>query len=90
VAAIQAEIYSDGANSDVDGTASFIRIVNDGNATAMANVEDEVNLFEFSGFTAASGNMIGAAGNEPTWTGKTNLIRCKVGSTAYYLVAITL
>jgi len=90
-AATQAEVYSDGASTDISGATvySFFRVVNDGNATGVANVDDNIFLFDFSGMTASSGNMIGAAGNEPTWAGKTHKIRCRLpDGTTCYLVAV--
>jgi hypothetical protein len=76
---INAEIWSDGATSDPAGaTLSAIRVVNGGNATGAADVDDDCALLDFSGWTAGSGNMISAVGNEPTWTSKTHQIRCRL------------
>jgi len=91
LAAIQAEIYSDGTASDPDGVTalSFIRVVNDGHADGIADVDDDAFLFDFSGMTAGIGNMISAAGNEPTWTSATHKIRCRLpDGSACYLVAV--
>lgn len=88
---LQAEIYSDGAASDPAGmtTLAFIRILASGNATGIADVDDDANLFSFEGMTAGAGNLISAAGDEPTWTGKTRQIRCKLPSgDPVYLVAV--
>jgi hypothetical protein len=80
-AAIQAEIYSDGASSDVNSRPySALRVVNAGNATGMGTVDTDAFLFDFVGFTPASGAFIGDAGDEPTWTGKTRLVRCRLPS----------
>lgn len=90
-AAVQAEIYSDGANSDPAGmtSLSFIRVCNDGNASGVADVDDDACLFDFAGMTAGSGNMISAAGNEPTWASKTHQIRCRLpDGSLCYLVAV--
>jgi hypothetical protein len=86
IAAIQAEIYSDGANSDTDGATevSFIRVVNDGNADGIADVDDDANLITISGGSIASGNMVQAETDETKFSHK---IRCLVGSTTLYLMA---
>ncbi len=78
-AATQPEIYSDGSASDPTAVAelSFIRCVNGGDATGVGLVDDKAFFVVFSGGAAGSGNMIGAAGNEPTWTAHTFKIRCK-------------
>jgi hypothetical protein len=50
LAAVQAEIYSDGASSDPAGaTMSAFRVVNDGNASGKADVDDDLYLFNFGG-----------------------------------------
>jgi len=82
-AAIQAEIYSDGANSDPAGMTelSFFRVVNGGNATGAADVDDDAYLFSLQGFTGGSGHMFYA--DVPGTLAAS--LRIKVGSTAYYL-----
>lgn len=90
-AAVQAEVYSDGASSDPAGmiTLAMLRVVNDGNASGKADVDDDAVLIEFDGFTAGSGHLLGDVGNEPTWTSKTRLIKCKIeGVGLTYLVAV--
>jgi hypothetical protein len=89
-AATQAEIYADGSSSDISGATkySFIRVVADGDATGKGNIEDNANLFEISTGSNASGNLVGAAGNEPTWTSNTYLIRCDLNGQTAYLVAV--
>lgn len=58
LAAGQIEVWSDGASSDPAGSLlSFLRFVNGGNATGVANVDDDAFLFELSGFTAGSGHL---------------------------------
>jgi hypothetical protein len=66
-----------------------VRLVNDGNATGIAAVDDTAYAFSFSGFTGGSGNVLSAAGNEPTWSSATVKIRCwdETGSRALYLIA---
>ena len=61
------------------------------NATGAAAVEDTAALIQVDGGTNASGNVVGALnGNEPTWTGKTSLIRCRFNGQTVYLVGIQL
>ena len=91
MAAVQAEIWSDGSDSDPGGSTklSFFRVVAGGHADGIADVEDDAALFEFNGFTAASGNMIGANTATEDQLNFTNWvpIRIKIGSTTYYMVA---
>jgi hypothetical protein len=89
-AALQAELYSDGASSTIGGKWACVRLVNGGNATGIAAIDDTAYALSFSGFTGGSGNVIGAAGDEPTWaTGNTVKIRCwdETGNRALYLIA---
>lgn len=86
IAAVQAEIWSDGDDSDTDGCTevSFIRVVNGGNANGIADVDDDANLITINGGTIAAGNMVQADTTETKFSHK---IRCKVGSTTLYLMA---
>ena len=85
-AALQAEIYSDGASSDPGGSTklSYLRCVNDGHADGIADVDDDVNLIEIIGHTIASGNMVVADVDESKMSHK---IRINIGGTTYYLMA---
>lgn len=92
-AALQAEIYSDGASSDISSATAYsaIRVVNSGDATGMATVDTDGYLFDFVGFVPGSTKFLGNLGNEPTWTSKTRLIRCRLpAGTLTNLVAIDL
>jgi len=86
VAAMQAEIYSDGENSDTDGATevSFIRVVNDGHVNGIADVDDDADLLALSGFTIGAGNMVQTETDETKFSHK---IRCNVGGTTLYLMA---
>jgi hypothetical protein len=86
IAAVQAEIYSDGDDSDTDGATevSFIRIVNDGNANGIADVDDDANLITITGGSIASGNLVQAETDETKFSHK---IRCKVHGSTMYLMA---
>jgi len=87
-AVAQLDAWADGAASAVTGNMSFIRATLGGNATGLSAIEDAAYLLSISGGTNASGNMVGAVGNEPTWTSKTHLIRVNLNGTLAYLVAV--
>ncbi len=55
----QAEIWSDGATTDPTGVEylSFLRVVNDGNATGVGRVDDKANLIDLVGGSDATGNV---------------------------------
>jgi len=82
---LMAEIYSDGAASDPDGVTnlSYIQISNGGNASGIADVDDDVNLLSIQGHTVASGNMIVADDDETKFSHKARIV---VGSTPYYIM----
>jgi len=86
IAALQAEIWSDGAASDTDGatSVSFLRVVNGGNASGIADVDDDASLISLTGFTIGSGNMIVADADETKFSHK---IRIDLDGTPYYLMA---
>lgn len=86
IAALQAEIYSDGANSDTDGATevSFLRFVNDGHADGIADVDDDAFLFVLTGGSIASGNVVQTETDETKFSHK---IRVKVHGTTMYLMA---
>jgi hypothetical protein len=84
MAAIQAEINSDGATSDPAGSQlSYIRVVNGGNTTGGADVDDDAYLFDIQGHTIATGNMVAASATEANYS---HSIRARVGSTVVYLM----
>ncbi|MBK7181398.1 MAG: hypothetical protein IPH82_30180 [Chloroflexi bacterium] len=86
MAALQAEIYSDGANSDPGGSTklSYLRCVNDGHANGIADVDDDASLIEIIGHTIGAGNMVVAEVDETKFSHK---IRINIGGTTYYLMA---
>lgn len=86
LAALQAEIWSDGTASDPDGLTelSFIRVVNGGDSNGIADVDDDANLLAISGGSIAGGNMVQAETDETKFSHK---IRCKVHGTTMYLMA---
>jgi hypothetical protein len=85
-AALQAEFYSDGENSDPGGSTklSYLRCVNDGHANGIADVDDDANLIEIIGHTIGAGNMVVADVDETKFSHK---IRINIGGTTYYLMA---
>lgn len=84
LAAVMAEIYSDGDASDPDGLTelSFIRVVNGGSANGIADVDDDAFLLSLQGFSIASGNVIAAKSSAAV----SHTARIKIGSTVYYLM----
>jgi hypothetical protein len=91
-AALNAEIYSAGSTSAVSGVTSLslFRAVLGGDATGAGRVDDKANLITLTGGANGSGNIVGAAGNEPTWTSSTYLIRCNFNGTSIGLVGVAL
>lgn len=86
ISSLQAEIFSDGDDSDTDGATevSFIRVVNAGNANGIADVDDDANLMTIEGGAIAAGNMVQAETDETKFSHK---IRCKVHGSTMYLMA---
>lgn len=90
--ALNAEIYSEGATTAVSGVTSLsaIRVALGGNATGAGRVDDKANLITLTGGANGSGNIVSAAGNEPTWTGATYTVRCNLNGVSIGLVGIAL
>lgn len=86
IAALQAELFSDGDASDTDGATevSFLRIVNGGNANGIADVDDDAFLMSLQGFDINAGNVVQTEVDETKFSHK---IRIKVGNTPMYLMA---
>jgi len=84
------EAYAAGSSTDISGVTqfSFNRFVLGGDATGAGNVEDNAYLFSITGGSNASGNIVGGAGNEPTWTSNTYLVRVDLNGQDAYLVAV--
>lgn len=91
-AALNTEIYSEGASTAVSGVTSLscFRAALSGNATGAAAVDDKANLITLTGGANGSGNIVGAVGNEPTWTSATYLIRCNLNGVSIGLVGVAL
>lgn len=87
-AALQAEIYSDGAASDPAGMTelSLIRLVNDGDGTGKADVDTDAFLFSIQGFTAAGDTTkLLSSVSLAELPASSVALRCKIGATTYYL-----
>lgn len=87
LAAIQAEIYSDGNASDPDGLTelSFIRIVNDTTNDGHDDVDDDAFLFSIQGLAASSGHCYDTTASAATGDAT---LKIKIGdATKYLLVA---
>jgi hypothetical protein len=85
LAAIQAEIYADGSDSDpAGGDYSFLRFVADGHADGIADISTDVFLFSVQGLSAGAdgANTIFRTVAPSTLAAS---LKVKVGSTTYYL-----
>lgn len=92
MAAVQAEIYSDGASSDPGGSTllSFFRAVNDGHANGKADVDDDAVLLEIIGATAGAAHMFATGLTPATVYGNLSAsLKIRVGSTLYYIPLAT-
>lgn len=90
IAPIKAAINSDGAASDPAGSAlSYIQIVNQGNATGMADVDDDADLFDITGHTIGAGNLISAVATAYTVGEITHSARIDIAGTKYYILLST-
>lgn len=83
VAAIQAEIYADGASSDIGGVCALIRGIVDGEATGKATVDGKSFLLDLTATAGAhdSGEMI-VASNSGTITGA---IKVRINGATKYI-----
>ena len=87
LAAIMAEIYSDGAASDPDGVTelSFIRFSNGGDGTGADDVDTDAFLFSLQDFTEASGSLVYE--NTGAVPGNSDgSLKIKVGGSTRYLL----
>lgn len=86
--AVNAAINADGATTDPAGATSlsFIRAVLQGNATGMADVDDDAVLIDLSGMTIGSGNLVEASTTEANYAHSIR-IRLPDGSLGYLMVA---
>ena len=90
LAAVQAEIYADGSSSDIGGTTSYFRVVNDGNATGVGKIDDKAFLLHLAGFTAGAAHMWVTGLTAATVNAATTAaIKINVGGTTYYIPVAT-
>ncbi len=92
MSAVQAEIYSDGSSSDPGGSTilSFFRAVSGGNATGMADVDDDAVFFDIQGLTAGAAHVFATGITAATINAATTAaLRCRIGSTTYYVPLAT-
>lgn len=85
-AAIMGEIWSDGATTDPVGVTriSLVRLGVTGNATGIADVDDDAYMIELTGGTIGSGNMVQAEADESKFSHK---IKCHINGTEMFLMA---
>ena len=84
LAALKVAINSDGSTSDPAGSAlSYIRVDNQGDATGGADVDDDAALFDISGHTIATGNMVAASATEANYS---HSVRVRINGTSYYMM----
>ncbi len=82
-AAVQAELYTDGASSALGGLTSFLRLVADGDGKAA--IDTSGYLFELAGLTPATGKLCYVhTGTAPANTNGS--LRVRIGGTAYYIM----
>lgn len=92
MSAVQAEIYSDGANSDPGGSTklSFFRAINDGNTDGKADVDDDMYFFDIQGLTAGADHVYATSLTAGTVNAAcTEALRILVGANVRYIPLAT-
>lgn len=89
-AVLCAELYADGASSNITGDLALIDMKVAGDATGAAVLDAKTFALRLSGVTDGAGEMVYRAQGEPTWTSKTCLIKCKINGYTTYLVGVEL
>jgi len=83
--ALNAELYAAGSSSSISsGSGSFLRCVLGGDATGIADFDDNASLIVITGGSIASGNIVQAETDETKFSHK---IRCTFNGTTMYLMA---
>ncbi len=84
-AAIQAELWADGATSDPAGMTqlSLIRCVLGGNATGIADLDDDAYLLTLTGGTIGAGNMVVASTTEANYS---HAAKCHINGTEMWMM----
>ncbi len=83
------ELWADAATSNLAGTTakSFMRVGAGGDGTGVALLDDSINLFDFYGITAGSGNMIDT--DKTALTGKAGIKVSVAGALYGYIPIVT-
>lgn len=83
--ALNVEIYSAGATTDYANAnkLSYIRFVNGGNASGVADVDDDAYLFDLVGITEGAGNMVVASATEANYV---SAARCRINGVEKWLM----
>jgi hypothetical protein len=90
IAALQAELYGDGASGAIGGVASFLRMLTDGHADMKNSFDDNGFLFDIQGLTAGAAHVFRTGLTPATLNGYCSAaLRIRVGATTYYLPAAT-
>ena len=92
MAAVQAEIYSDGDDSDPGGSTilSYFRAVNGGNANGISDVDDDAVIISIQGTTAGAAKMFATGLTASTVYGNLSAsLKVLVGTTTYYIPLAT-
>ena len=90
IAAVQAEIYGDGASAAIGGVASFLRCVVDGHADIKTSVDTNGFLAEVAGVSAGANNLWRTGLTAATINAATTCaLRIKVAGTTYYIPVAT-
>lgn len=89
-AAMQAELFADGASSDLGGITSFVRMVADGNATGVGKIDASGFLFDIDGLTAGASNLFRTGLTAATINAATTAaLKIQVGAATYYIPIAT-
>lgn len=82
IAALQAEIYGDGASGAIGGTASLIRAIVDGHADLKGSFDTNGYFMDVQGLTSGDGKCLYTGAAPDTLLGS---LRMRIGSTVCYL-----
>lgn len=86
IAAISADVNSDGTTDPDTSRLSFLRMSNQGNATGVEHVDDVAAAIDFTGFTIGAGNMIEASTTETNYAYSVRVL-LPDGTPAYLMLA---
>jgi hypothetical protein len=90
VAAIKAELWADGASSDIGQTCAFIRCTAGGTQGGIDKVDDKGVLLYIDGLTAGAAHLFATGLTAATVNAATTCsLKIKVGGTTYYIPVAT-